>query len=147
MCRHAARVAARFERANSGVLLLELVCQIRAALDELGALADQRDIELHSLAPRARSWVGAFFRWVNDLWPRPTQAGYRTIAATAMRDVEIAARLRLAALRVGDHVLADWSARWMAQRVGLIERLTTSLGIADAHRYARLGTAALEAPP
>jgi hypothetical protein len=142
-------LASRFELASSGVILLQLVCDTRARLDELEAFAEQREFELLGLGPRMSAWAGAVVDWLAGMWPGPAIAVYGSLASATLRHVAIAAQLRLAALRERDHRLADWCALWMAQRVRLADRLTLSLsvgdlGAGDAHRFARLSIDPLE---
>ncbi len=147
--RRATLLASRFELASSGVILLQLVCDTRARLDELEAFAEQRDFELLGLGPRASAWAGAVVGWLAGMWQRPAVVVYGSLASATLRHVALAAKLRLAALRERDHVLADWCALWMAQRVRLADRLTLSLrvgdlGVGDTHRFARLTVDPLE---
>jgi hypothetical protein len=143
--RRATRVGSRFELAQSSLVLLELVCQTRASIDELEAFSDARAIAFEGLSAWFVGCVSALIQWMGALWPQTSQAVYGAIASASMRDVEIAARLRLAALRVGDHTLADWCVHWMAERLDLIDRLTVSLEAADAQEFSPLSMGAFQA--
>jgi hypothetical protein len=140
----ALRVASRFERANSGVILLELVYQTQTSVEDLDALAGDRGIEIRSPVLWVLSFAVALFHWFMDLLPMETQEVYATIAAETARSLDIAARLRAEARSAGDAKLAEWCSEWMAQRSNLVLRLTTSLGIDETHVYAQLPGETLE---
>jgi hypothetical protein len=143
--RRSTLLASRFELASSGVILLQLVCDTGAALDELDGFSEQRDFDLLGMGSRVGAWAAAVVEWLTDLWPRSAVDVYGSIASTTLGYVGIAAQLRLAALRERDYPLADWCALWMAQRVRVADRLTVSLGVGDTHRFAQLSIDPLEA--
>ncbi len=136
----ALRVASRFERAHSGLILLELAYQTGAAVDEVESLAEARGASEAPSIASAAAWVLSFavtlFHWFTDLWPRETRDIYAAMAERTARAVNAAADLRAFALRSGDAEIAAFCVDWMSARAALAERLTESLAADDAEDLA-----------